>query len=118
MATIVRAEISFNTVYAAAQHEHTEWHHDIGKSKYLEGPLKQFAPDFTPFIAARVKAEVEAADVDSAVAAARLIRDAAEEAVGAFAEIVLGAAQSEAPLDEGTLRGSGEVSTGRTVLPV
>ena len=114
--TIVRADVSFNTVYAAAQHEHTEWAHDIGKAKYLEGPLKEAAPEFAPYVAARIRGVIESADAANAVEAARLIRDATEEAVGAFAEIVLGMAQSEAPLDEGTLRGSGEVKTGRTVL--
>ena len=33
-------EVSFNTVYAARQHEELTWHHPIaGRAKYLEAPF-------------------------------------------------------------------------------
>lgn len=31
--------IAFTEPYAAAQHEHTEYHHDVGEAKYLEHAL-------------------------------------------------------------------------------
>ena len=40
------ATVSFNTVYAAVQHEGTNFRHPRGgKAKYLEDPLKQYAPE-------------------------------------------------------------------------
>lgn len=36
----LRVEVSFNTVYAARQHEEVEWNHPLGgEAKYLERPL-------------------------------------------------------------------------------
>lgn len=36
----VLGAVSYNTVYAARQHEETSWHHDRGrKAKYLEDPM-------------------------------------------------------------------------------
>ncbi len=36
----IEAEVSFNTVYAARQHEETTWRHPrAGEAKYLERPL-------------------------------------------------------------------------------
>lgn len=41
----VVAEISFNTPYAAVQHEDRTFRHPRGgKAKYLEDPIKQYAP--------------------------------------------------------------------------
>jgi hypothetical protein len=38
------AVVSFNTVYAARQHEETEWEHPKGgQAKYLEQPLRESA---------------------------------------------------------------------------
>jgi hypothetical protein len=109
-----RATISFNTPYAAYQHERTDLHHPRGgKAKYLEGPLKQFAPQMAPYIAARVRAKLATERPSSAEAAAEIIAREIEDAIGAFAEIVLGAAQQEAPIEEGTLRASGQVETER-----
>ena len=43
----VVAEISFNTPYAAVQHEDRTFRHPRGgKAKYLEDPIKQYAPKF------------------------------------------------------------------------
>jgi hypothetical protein len=115
---ILRAEISFNTVYAAAQHEHTEYMHDIGKAKYLEGPLLQYAPEMEAYLGARVKAAIETApDGMSATGAMLRIRGAAEDALASFAEVIKGAAIDETPLEEGTLRGSAQVATGKTIGP-
>jgi hypothetical protein len=36
---VIFGEVSFNTVYAARQHEETTWHHVEGQAKYLEAPL-------------------------------------------------------------------------------
>ena len=112
---IVRAVISFNTAYAAYQHERTDLEHPRGgKAKYLEGPLTEHAPEMAAFIGARVRAALKAAGpLRSAAALAKIQADAAEDAIGAFAEIVAGVAQTEAPVLEGILRASAEVSTGR-----
>lgn len=41
----VTAEVSFNTIYAARQHEETGWRHPLGgQAKYLEQPVQQAAP--------------------------------------------------------------------------
>lgn len=40
---VLGAEVSFNTVYAARQHEELDWHHEEGEAKYLEGPLRERA---------------------------------------------------------------------------
>jgi hypothetical protein len=38
----IDAEVSFNTVYAARQHEETSWDHPLGgQAKYLEQPLRE-----------------------------------------------------------------------------
>lgn len=38
----VNVEVSFNTIYAARQHEETEWEHPLGgQAKYLEQPLRE-----------------------------------------------------------------------------
>lgn len=109
-----RARISFNTVYAEVQHERTDYEHPKGgKAKYLEGPLKQYAGLFEEFLAIRLKAAMaRAGKFQSAASVARMLEGELEDAVGAFAEIILGVAALEAPIDEGILRGSGEVETG------
>ena len=108
-----RARISFNTPYAAIQHERVDFQHDVGKAKYLEGPLKQFAPLLEEFLAVRMRASLaKAGALQSAASIARMMERDLENAIGEFAEIVLGQAISEAPLEEGTLRASGEVETG------
>lgn len=41
------AVVSFNTVYAARQHEETEWEHPKGgQAKYLEQPLRESAGSY------------------------------------------------------------------------
>jgi hypothetical protein len=45
--------------YAAAQHEHTEWHHDVGEAKYIEKPLMVFGMgDMPRTIAQKLLAEL------------------------------------------------------------
>ena len=39
-----RVEISYNTPYAHRQHEDLTYNHSQGKAKYLEDPMRQFAP--------------------------------------------------------------------------
>lgn len=52
----VRATISFNTPYAAKQHEELSYNHPRGgKAKYLESHVKAYAPEMGPFIAARIR---------------------------------------------------------------
>jgi hypothetical protein len=110
----VRATVSFNTVYAAYQHERTDLTHKHGHGKYLEGPLKTYAPALQEFLAAKMReALASTGKLQSAESVAKVIDRAMEDAIGAFAEIVLGEAQREAPLREGTLRASGQVETGR-----
>jgi hypothetical protein len=110
----VRAEISFNTVYAAYQHEHVELHHPRGgNAKYLEGPVKQYSGMMAEYISARVRTALSTGRPRDGEGAAEMIARETEEAVGAFAEIVGGQAVAEAPIKEGTLRGSMEVHTER-----
>jgi len=45
------AEVAFNTVYAARQHEELDWHHDEGQAKYLEQPLRENAARYARNIA-------------------------------------------------------------------
>lgn len=47
--------LSFNTPYAARQHEETEWTHPKGgEAKYLENAIKAFAPKWPAFLASRL----------------------------------------------------------------
>jgi len=49
----VEAEVSFNTVYAARQHEETTWQHPKGgQAKYLESALHERAHRYDGLIAA------------------------------------------------------------------
>jgi hypothetical protein len=48
-------EVSFNTVYAAFQHEHLELKHPMGgKAKYLEHNLQEMAGRYEALVAAAV----------------------------------------------------------------
>jgi hypothetical protein len=76
------ANLSYNTPYAAAQHEgvaemhrngtiiHWEVHHHTTpgtKTKYLEDPLKKFTPRFEAFLAAHVRDRLEGHGVDTSI---------------------------------------------------
>lgn len=51
----LEVEVSFNTPYAARQHEETEWRHPLGgKAKYLEDPLKGRAAAYERILGAAV----------------------------------------------------------------
>lgn len=53
----VEGTVAFTVPYAAAQHEHVEYHHPKGgQAKYLEGPLKENASRYTEVLAATVRA--------------------------------------------------------------
>lgn len=57
--TGVSGEVSFDTVYAARQHEEVTWTHPKGgKAKYLEDPLKAMAPRYAAAIAAAVRQSI------------------------------------------------------------
>lgn len=52
----VVATVSFNEVYAARQHEETEWvHPKAGEAKYLEGPLRERAARYDAVVAAAIR---------------------------------------------------------------
>jgi hypothetical protein len=52
----VTAVVSFNTPYAARQHEETSWMHPrAGKAKYLEDPLKEMAGRYRAVLEAAVR---------------------------------------------------------------
>lgn len=54
--TTATAAVSYDTVYAARQHEETTWRHDPGRqAKYLEQPLHAEAPVVTRIIHGQVK---------------------------------------------------------------
>lgn len=49
----IEAVVSFNTVYAARQHEETEWVHPLGgEAKYLERPLLENSGRYNRILAA------------------------------------------------------------------
>lgn len=51
----VLAEVGFDTVYAARQHEETGWAHKDGKAKYLEDPTRDGAKELGGIMAAEVR---------------------------------------------------------------
>ena len=52
------AYVSYDTPYAARQHEELDWRHDDGQAKYLEGPLEEHREDLLKAIAARLGDEL------------------------------------------------------------
>jgi hypothetical protein len=57
----VEAQVSFNTVYAARQHEELTWKHPRGgKAKYLEDPLKQMVPMYEGLLGEHIRRAVNA----------------------------------------------------------
>ncbi|QIK63838.1 hypothetical protein G7068_12030 [Leucobacter viscericola] len=48
------AYVSYDTSYAARQHEELDWQHDEGQSKYLEGPLTENEAKYQQAIADRL----------------------------------------------------------------
>lgn len=58
--TIIAREISFNTPYAARQHEELTWKHPMGgKAKYLEDPLKAHAREGERLVSASIRKGLE-----------------------------------------------------------
>lgn len=53
----LEAAVSYDTVYAARQHEELTWHHPMPgrKAKYLEDPLNEQAAAMNEIIAAEVR---------------------------------------------------------------
>lgn len=50
-----RVGISFDTPYAALQHEHMDWHHDIGEAKYLENALSESSNEVIEHVAKDIR---------------------------------------------------------------
>lgn len=48
------AYVSYDTPYAARQHEELGWQHEDGQAKYLEGPLTEHESKYQAAIAARL----------------------------------------------------------------
>lgn len=48
------AYVSYDTPYAARQHEELDWHHDEGQAKYLEQPLVENEAKYQAAIASRL----------------------------------------------------------------
>ncbi|MFA5608310.1 MAG: hypothetical protein WDA07_14225 [Leucobacter sp.] len=48
------AYVSYDTPYAARQHEELDWRHDEGQAKYLEAPLNENAAKYQEAIANRL----------------------------------------------------------------
>lgn len=48
------AYVSYDTPYAARQHEELGWRHDDGQAKYLEGPLTENEAKYQQAIASRL----------------------------------------------------------------
>jgi hypothetical protein len=83
-------EVTFDTPYAAVQHERMDFSHPGGgEAKYLETPLKQKHRQYLAAIAGD------------------LLGIGPERAMRMAVEDLLGEAARRAPVDEGTLRASG-----------
>lgn len=55
----LEGSVSFDTVYAARQHEETTWRHDPGRqAKYLEQPYETHAAELRGLIAAAIRREL------------------------------------------------------------
>ena len=55
----LRASVSYDTVYAARQHEELTWRHDPGRqAKYLEEPAEAEAETMVAIIAAAIREEL------------------------------------------------------------
>ncbi|WP_449281252.1 hypothetical protein [Leucobacter sp.] len=50
----LESHVSYDTEYAARQHEELDWRHDEGQAKYLEQPLEDHRDEITQAIAARL----------------------------------------------------------------
>ena len=97
--------VGFNEPYALAQHERLDFHHPKGgKAKYLEDPLKENADRFGDHLSGRMR---EAVAVAGPVNAGEAVTAGAIRGMTEVTEDLLGRAMREAPVDEGTLRGSG-----------
>lgn len=48
------SHVSYDTPYAARQHEELDWHHEDGQAKYLEGPLLEHEGDLMKAISNRL----------------------------------------------------------------
>lgn len=48
------AVVSFNTKYAARQHEEVGWHHNEGQSKYLESTLLDYQEELAQIMAEEI----------------------------------------------------------------
>ena len=54
-----KVEVSYNTIYAARQHEELDWHHPRGgQAKYLESVLHEDAARYTAVIAAEQRRQL------------------------------------------------------------
>jgi hypothetical protein len=52
----VEGEVSFNTVYAARQHEETDWEHPLGgEAKFLERPFVERLPRYRATLEAAMR---------------------------------------------------------------
>lgn len=52
---VPEAALVFDTPYAAAQHEHEEYHHDDGQAKYVEEPLTSNARELQTIIGESIR---------------------------------------------------------------
>lgn len=48
------AHVSYDTPYAARQHEELDWHHEDGQAKFLEAPLIEHEDKYQQAIANRL----------------------------------------------------------------
>lgn len=53
-ASNLTSHVSYDTPYAARQHEELGWRHDEGQAKYLEGPLTENEAKYQQAIASRL----------------------------------------------------------------
>ena len=55
-----KAWVSFDTVYAARQHEELGWYHTEGQAKYLEEPVTERADELMEIIASYIRGRLGA----------------------------------------------------------
>lgn len=56
-ASSLTAHVSYDTPYAARQHEELDYHHEDGQAKYLEQPLEEHRDDLLQAIATHMGEE-------------------------------------------------------------
>lgn len=104
---VVTVTVSFDEVYAAAQHEGIDFVHPRGgKAKYLEDQYKANLPRYEAALAAVVKRRTAEREPETGDEILFVQLQAAVEWARQVGEHLAGASQRDAPIELGALRAS------------